>query len=206
MEKGNINTEKFDVELGETFWNNQYNANTTGWDLGQVSPPLKAYIDQLTNKNLRILIPGCGNTYEAEYLLQQGFTNITLIDIAPTLVEQLKKKFAANPNIKIILGNFFNHNDEYDLILEQTFFCAINPPLRKAYVAKMKELLATNGKLVGVLFDKEFEQKGPPFGGRKSDYIPLFKNDFNFVTFESCYNSFHKRQESELFVILQKKV
>ena len=54
-----------DMELGETFWNNQYNANTTNWDLGEVSPPLKEYIDQLTNKNLRILIPGCGNTYEA---------------------------------------------------------------------------------------------------------------------------------------------
>ena len=49
--------------LDEAYWNSQYNANTTGWDLGQVSPPLKAYIDQLTNKNLRILIPGCGNTY-----------------------------------------------------------------------------------------------------------------------------------------------
>ena len=108
MEAEKISTEKCcvvtcDLPLGETFWNNQYVANATGWDLGEVSPPLKAYIDQLTRKNMRILIPGCGNTHEADYLLQQGFTNITVIDIAPALVVQLKEKFASNQNIKIIL-------------------------------------------------------------------------------------------------------
>ena len=210
MEAEKISTEKCCVEtcdlpLGETFWNNQYVANTTGWDLGEVSPPLKAYIDQLTRKNMRILIPGCGNTHEADYLLQQGFTDITVIDIAPTLVAQLTNKFASNPNIKIILGDFFEHVGEYDLILEQTFFCAINPPLRKDYVAKMKELLSTGGKLVGVLFDREFEQQGPPFGGCKCQYEPMFEKNFDFKTFELCNNSFVKRHGTELFINLVKK-
>lgn len=193
------------LPLGETFWNNQYDAHTTGWDLGEVSPPVKAYIDQLTNKDVRILIPGCGNTYEAEYLLQQGFTDVTVIDIAPTLVAKLKQKFASNPNIKIILGDFFEHVGEYDLILEQTFFCALNPPLRKDYVTRMNELLAQNGKLVGVLFDREFEQPGPPFGGCKCQYGPMFEKDFDFKTFELCNNSFEKRKGTELFINLQKK-
>ena len=205
MENKKNDIEKYNAGPDESFWNNQYIAHTTGWDLGQVSPPLKTYFDHLTNKHLRILIPGCGNTYEAEYLLQQGFTDITVIDIAPALIEQLKNKFAANPAIKIILGDFFKHHGEYDLIVEQTFFCAIDPELRKAYVAKMKELLATNGKLAGVLFDREFEQIGPPFGGNKSEYKQLFENDFNFIKFELCYNSFYKRQGTELFIILQKK-
>lgn len=121
-----------DLELDEIYWNNQYDANTTGWDLGEISPPFKTYIDQLTNKQLRILIPACGNTYEAEYLLQQEFTNITVIDIAPTLIANLKNNFEGNSNIKIVLGDFFTHTGEYDLILEQTFFCAINPNLRKS--------------------------------------------------------------------------
>ena len=194
-----------DLPLNETYWNNQYDANTTGWDLGEVSPPLKAYIDQLNNKNLRILIPGCGNTYEAEYLLQQGFTDVTVIDIAPTLVAKLKQKFASNPNIKIILGDFFELVGEYDLILEQTFFCALNPPLRKDYVTRMNELLAQNGKLVGVLFDREFEQPGPPFGGCKCQYGPMFEKHFTFKTFEPCNNSFVKRKGTELFINLQKK-
>ncbi len=208
MEKEN--TEKCcvvtcDLPLGETYWNNQYDANTTGWDLGEVSPPIKTYIDQLTNKSLRILIPGCGNTYEAAYLLQQGFNNVTVIDIAPTLVAQLKKKFIGNSNINIILGDFFEHKAEYDLILEQTFFCAINPPLRKDYVEKVKELLTPGGKLVGVLFDREFEQQGPPFGGCKCQYEPMFDKAFDFKTIELCNNSFVKRAGTELFINLVKK-
>jgi hypothetical protein len=52
-------------------------------DLGKVSPPIKEYIDTLDNKIAALLDLGCGNTYEAEYSLQEGFTNITVIDIAP---------------------------------------------------------------------------------------------------------------------------
>ena len=116
---------------------------------------MKVYIDQLTNTGVRILIIGSGNTFKADYLLQKGFTNINVIDIAPTLIAQLKEKYLGNTNI--ILGDFFKHKGEYELVLEQTFFCAINPSLRKNYVAKMKELIFLNGKLVGVLFDWQFE-------------------------------------------------
>lgn len=193
------------AEQGETYWNNQYKAGATAWDLGEVSPPLKAYTDQLTNKNLRILIPGCGNSYEAEYLLQKGFTNITVIDIATALVEKLKRKFASDLNIKIVSGDFFKHNGKYDLILEQTFFCAIDPALRKDYAHKMKDLLASGGKLAGVFFDRQFEKEGPPFGGSKYEYRKLFAGSFNLKSIEPCYNSFAKRQGTELFIILAKK-
>lgn len=192
-------------DFDENFWNERYRSNETGWDLGQVSPPLKAYIDQLTDKNLRILIPGCGNSYEAEYLLEKGFSNITVIDIAPELVKRLKSKFRSNKNIKIILGDFFTHKAEYDLVLEQTFFCALDPKLRKNYAEAMKGLLVKGGKLAGVLFNKEFETQGPPFGGTDTEYLALFGDAFNFRTFEPCYNSFSKRADSELFVILEKK-
>jgi SAM-dependent methyltransferase len=197
-----MNTEP---KLDENFWNERYRSNETGWDLGQVSPPLKAYIDQLTDKNLRILIPGCGNSYEAEYLLEKGFTNITIIDIAPELVERLKSKFRSNQNINDNFGRFLYSQAEYDLILEQTFFCALDPKLRKNYAEAMKGLLVKGGKLAGVLFNKEFETQGPPFGGTDTEYLALFSDAFYFRTFEPCYNSFSKRADSELFVILEKK-
>ena len=191
--------------LGGAYWDNRYKNNAAAWDMGEVSPPLKKYIDQLKDKNIRILIPGCGNTYEAEYLLQNEFTNITVVDIAPELVNNLKKKFKNNPSIKIISGDFFEHQGEYDLILEQTFFCAINPDLRIAYRNKMLDLLAKGGKLAGVLFNIQFEKEGPPFGGTKESYENLFRNYFEFITFGPCTNSHPKRQGNELFIILKKK-
>ena len=173
--------------------------------MGEVSSPIKEYIDQLKEKNLRILIPGCGNTYEAEYLLQKGFTNVTVIDIAPTLVNKLKEKFKGNPAIRILLSDFFEHQGEYDLILEQTFFCALDPVLRTKYRDKVFSLLSDTGKLAGVLFDKQFEKEGPPFGGTKDEYKKLFQDHFELIRFEKCRNSHPKRQDNELFVILNKK-
>ncbi|MBF2709047.1 methyltransferase domain-containing protein [Flavobacterium soyangense] len=191
-------------QLDQEYWNNQYNTNATGWDLGKVSPSIKEYIDTLKNKNSRILIPGCGNSYEAEYLLGQGFTNVTVIDIAPTLVESLQEKFKNYPNIKIMLGDFFALKGKYDLILEQAFFCALSPTLRQKYVLKMNQLLVENGKLVGLLFNKNFDG-GPPFGGSKAEYEHLFKNYFEFKIFELCHNSIKPRANSELFFEFQKK-
>jgi SAM-dependent methyltransferase len=189
--------------LDQTYWDNQYQANTIGWDLGEVSPPIKTYVDTLKDKTIRILIPGCGNTYEAEYLLEQGFTNVTVIDIAPTLVQNLKKKIKDNPNINIVLGDFFEHQGVYELILEQTFFCALPPTMRQKYVWKMHQLLAKKGKIAGLLFNRTFES-GPPFGGSQEEYNLLFQQAFSFLKMEVCQNSATPRAGSELFIELQK--
>ena len=190
--------------LNQEFWDALYIANDTGWDLGQVSPPIKSYIDTLQDKNKSILIPGCGNTHEAEYILQQGFTNVTVIDIAPTLVKKLREKFKNNTNIKIVLGDYFEHQGKYDLIIEHTFFCALPPAMREKYVLKMHQLLSENGKLAGLLFNKIFEG-GPPFGGIKAEYEVLFRDFFDFTKMELCQNSIAPRANSELFIEFQKK-
>jgi SAM-dependent methyltransferase len=192
-----------DLPLDQTYWNNQYQANATGWDLGQVSPPIKTYIDTIENKEVKILIPGCGNAYEAEYLIQQGFINITVIDIAPSLVENLKQRFANNKNIRVVLGNFFEHHGTYDYIIEQTFFCALPPTMRQKYVWKMHQLLSDYGKLIGLLFNREFEIS-PPFGGNIKEYEPLFYKAFTFNSISLAGNSIPSRANSELFFEFQK--
>ena len=192
-------------EAGASYWNQRYKKQTTFWDLGEVSPPLKMYIDQLDDKHLSILIPGCGSAYEAAYLLEQGFTNITLIDIAPILVKELQNTFADNKHINILLGDFFELKDTFDLIIEQTFFCALPPAIRPDYAKKMVELLNTGGKLVGVLFNRLFEQEGPPFGGLQEEYRELFEPYFEFKHFDLCYNSYPKRAGTEYFIDFLKK-
>ncbi len=191
--------------LDVNYWNTRYQEKQTGWDLKQVSPPLKAYIDQLVEKDIPILIPGCGNAYEATYLAEAGFNNITIIDIAPLLVEELKNKLRNYASIRIIEVDFFEHEGNYGLILEQTFFCAIHPTLRAQYVQKMHSLLLNNGKLVGLLFDTLFEKEGPPFGGTAKNYRLQFEPYFHFTYFDPCYNSFYKREGTELFINLIKK-
>lgn len=193
------------MKLDEEFWNDRYINDETGWDLKYPSTPLKEYIDQLKNKNIKILIPGCGNAYEAEYLLENGFTDVTLIDISEIVVNKIKNKFRNNSTIKVIHQDFFKLNGQFDLILEQTFFCALNPALRNNYSQKVNELLTTNGKLVGVLFNRDFENQSPPFGGNKTEYDTYFNDYFDYKVMEECYNSIPPRAGNELFINLKKK-
>lgn len=191
--------------INANFWNERYQSNQTGWDLKGPSTPLKEYIDQIKNKNIRILIPGCGNAYEAEYLIEKGFTDITLIDIAEVLVKNLKEKFKNQPNIKIIKQDFFKLEGKFDLILEQTFFCALHPSLREMYIEKIAHLLSHKGKLVGVLFNKEFGNTTPPFGGTFNEYFSSFSKKLTIQKMENCYNSIKPRAGHELFISIKLK-
>ncbi|MBL7829933.1 MAG: methyltransferase domain-containing protein [Saprospiraceae bacterium] len=193
------------ITLNKDFWDKRYEENETGWDLGRISDPLKGYIDQLEDKTLKILIPGCGNSYEAEYLLENGFTDVTLIDISKEAVKSLTQKFVTNPEIKIIEGDFFEHEGQYDLILEQTFFCALDPVLREKYATHMHKLLKPGGKLVGVLFNCIFEKEGPPFGGSDKEYFEYFKTNFEIKIMNQCFNSIAPRSGNELFILLVAK-
>lgn len=193
-------------ELNKEYWNNRYLQQQIGWDIGSVAPALKEYIDQLSNKNISILIPGCGNAYEAAYLLQQGFKNVTLVDIATAATAAVEDKLSTyiNNGLQIITGDFFDLKTTYDLILEQTFFCALDPSLRSAYVEKMVSLLNPDGKLVGLLFNRHFEG-GPPFGGSKLEYEELFTPKFNIQMMDTAHNSIGPRAGTELFVKMTKK-
>ena len=191
--------------FNKNYWESKYKNNKTGWDIGYISTPMKHYIDQITNKNLHILIPGGGNCYEAEYLYEKGFKNVFVIDIAKQPLLNLKSRFPDFPENNLINDDFFNHFESYDLILEQTFFCALHPYFRKAYVQKMYDLLNKKGKLAGLLFDFELTTAGPPFGGNKIEYTALFKPQFHLNVIENCYNSIKPRHDRELFFIFEKK-
>ena len=186
--------------LDAKYWNDQYLANTTGWDLGMPSPPLVDFFNSIENKDLKILIPGCGNAYEAEFLMNAGFTNITLIDISADLVKKLQERFANNASVNVVLGDFFELEGTFDLIVEQTFFCALQPFMRDKYAQKMRTLLSDNGQLVGLMFNRVFEKQGPPFGGNTAEYRRVFtSNGLNMIQADACLNSVSPRANSEIF-------
>ena len=193
------------MNLNKDYWDEKYAQNTTGWDIGYVSTPLKAYIDQLQNKDSNILIPGAGNGHEVEYLFNKGFTNIHVIDIALQPLKNLKSRIPSFPEGNLIHMDFFDlKTSGFDLILEQTFFCALDPSLRNAYAAKMHDLLAPTGNIVGLLFDCIFKKDGPPFGGSEAEYKAIFGRDFTIKVLERAYNSIKPREGNELFFIFEK--
>ena len=191
-------------QFTESYWTHRYKQNDAGWDAGSITTPLKEYIDQLTDKTISILIPGAGNGYEAEYLWDNGFKNVTVMDISPEPIQNIKKRIPSFPPKQLLTADFFEHTGNYDLIIEQTFFCALDPSLQSAYVAQMNKLLKHGGKLVGLLFTEPLHTTSPPFALTKENYMQLFHTHFKIQTLETCYNSIKPRKGRELFMILQK--
>lgn len=191
--------------LNDKYWQQRYVENQVGWDIGHVSTPLKEYFDQLTDKNISVLVPGAGNAYEAEYLHNLGFANVSIVDWAQAPLDNFKQRVPDFTDSNLIKADFFELKGKYDLIVEQTFFCAINPDLRHKYVQKVHSLLNTGGKLVGLFFNIPLNDTHPPFGGCKEEYLKLFESHFNIKILEKAHNSIAPRKDNELFAIFTKK-
>ncbi len=201
------------------YWQNRYNEGTATWDMKQVSPTLQRYFDtkfSQLDKNAHILIAGAGNAHEAEYLHQQGFNNVIVVDFAQSPLDNFANKVPSFPKEHLVQSDFFLLDEQtyqFDYAIEQTFFCAIHPSRRAEYVDKMYELLKPNGMLVGVLFNtcalkgrsEDDIGSAPPFGGHIEDYRPLFTDKFIIHKMEDCYNSHPARQGREAFIELQTK-
>ena len=190
--------------IDSNYWDLQYSHGNTGWDVGYAIPAIVAYFEQIENKDVKILIPGAGTAHEGIYLYNNGFKNIFLLDYSSIAVEMIKENYPDFPQKQIIYEDFYKHCGDYDFIIEHTFFSAIKPKDRYLYVEKTHELLKNGGKLVGLLFDRTFEGKFPPYGGNKNDYKILFSEKFFIKTMETAINSIKPRKNNELFVIFEK--
>ena len=191
--------------IDRNHWNDAYQNNNTGWDVGYTATPLKEYFDQLKDKTIKILVPGAGNAYEVESLFNLGFKNVFLLDFAETPIKNFRRRNPDFPKKQILIEDFFEHKGCYDLIIEHTFLTSFPKNARQKYAAKMHALLNKKGKLVGVTFNHDFGNDTPPFGGTTEEYAELFSPYFNFHTFELCNNSIKPRKDRELFFILSKK-
>lgn len=193
--------------LDEEYWNLRYINHQTNWDIGFPSPAIVKWLDNQQNLDLKILIPGAGLGHEVRYAFHKGFNHIYYMDYADHAIKSFKKRCPNFPEEHILTGDFFNLplNNYFDIIIEQTFFCAQKPSNREDYVTKIHDLLKSDGKLIGLLFETEFDKDGPPFGGRKSDYQNLFDKKFDILKMAKSNLSIPPREGLEIWIDLLKK-
>lgn len=190
----------------QAYWTERWNSGQTGWDIGYPSPALVDFAMTQIQKDAVILIPGAGNAYEAEALFRMGFRYVYVVDISNIPLQKLAKRCPNFPNNQLIHKDFFDlKNIRADFVLEQTFYCALDPSLRDNYVQKTAELLNPGGQVAGLLFDFPLTNEGPPFGGSYSEYMTRFSKYFDIITLEKCTKSIEPRLGRELFFHLKKK-
>ncbi|GCD77017.1 MAG: methyltransferase domain-containing protein [Thermaurantimonas sp.] len=194
------------MKLDQAYWTERWLKGETGWDIGHPSPALIDFAVNHIPTDARILIPGAGNAYEAEELLHLGYSHVYVVDISEVPLRNLKKRFPDFPTNQLLHNDYFNlEGYQFDFILEQTFYCALNPSLRDNYVRKSYELLTSDGQMAGLLFDFPLTEAGPPFGGCYEEYLDRFSRYFEILTLEKTNKSIQPRMGKEFFFHVKKK-
>lgn len=190
--------------LDAAYWQKRYAQDDFPWDIGYANQVLTHYVEQNIAKDARILIPGAGSGYEAEYLWNKGYKNVYALDYAADAKALLVSRGSTFPKDQYIMGDFFEFDQRFDVILEQTFFCALHPALRPQYVNHMHHLLNKGGVLFGLLFEMD-KQDGPPYGGNAAQYQDLFQSKFEICVLQQCLDSIAPRRGRELVIEFKKK-
>ena len=98
-------------------------------------------------------------------------------------------------NISILQENILNLNkiytNKFNVIVEHTCFCAIDPKNRINYIKMVYEILKPNGKFVGLLFpiDKDTSEGDPPFAIDLDSTISLISDYLSLILYESPSHS-----------------
>ena len=145
------------------FWSQSYVTGKTPWQLDRVPAQLESFIRALPARR-NILIPGCGQDHRTIGAFCDAGHRVTAIDFSPIAVETARKALKPN-SADILLGDFFQHEfdaEPFDLIYERTFLCSLPPSIWKNYIARVAQLLRSNGRLVGFFYYGK-ESDPPPY-------------------------------------------
>jgi SAM-dependent methyltransferase len=138
------------------------------FDLGGPSPPLLDWLDEARPAPGRAVVPGCGRGHDALELARRGW-EATGVDFAPAAIADARAAAARAglATARFLEQDFFSLGPEldgaYDLLFEQTCYCAIDPRRRDDYARTAERLLRPGGALLFVVFPVDGRAGGPPF-------------------------------------------
>ena len=190
------------------YWNQLYKSGETRWDLGKPTPIFDSWFNKIY-KSQRICILGAGNGWDVLNLAKKGHT-VTAVDFADVAVKNLKNssKRLGIP-IKVHSLDIFDlilyYNNYFDIVLEYTCFCAIDPNRRQNYIKLVSDILKTNGRYIGLLFpiNNPSDANGPPFNVDFFETVKLFSNYMKLIFHEDPLLSIPERIGREVFVIFK---
>ena len=195
-------------EYSQEDWQGHYDSNDMGWDLGEVAPPFVKLWQEEKLPVGKVLVPGCGRGYEVVFLAENGF-EVTAIDFSEGAITHLENALKErNLKGRVLHQDFFSmddsHDGVYDLVLEQTFFCAIAPRQRQDYVLNVARILKPGGMLVGLFYHTD-KEGGPPYNTIRQDIESNFSKNFEIQQLDKTSLSAEQRKDKEWLGILKKK-
>jgi len=209
------------------FWDQAYLEDRATWDIGTPTPVFDSMLRECGlqiagygrhgrlfsspqgSSSRRVLVPGCGRGYDAMLFAQYGF-EVTAVDFAPEAVKFLRAE-AANRNLRmeILQDDLFTLSEEniarYEIVLEYTCICAIDPARRWEYLHMLHRLLAPGGYFIGLIFPIDGRPGGPPYAIERDSFLSELTTLFDVRFLDIPKTSIKPRRGKEILVIAQKK-
>ncbi len=161
-------------------WDALYRQGDTGWDLGEAAPP---FVDLLAGPDAppagRLIALGSGRGHDALLFAAHGF-DVLGVDFAPAAIAEAIERAAAQgltKRARFLQADIFALPPEYraafDVVLEHTCMCALDPRLLDEYAALVTRLLRPGGTYVA-LFYTHGRPGGPPYTTDAAEIRRLF--------------------------------
>ena len=161
-------------------WDALYRQGDTGWDLGAAAPPL---VDLLAGPDAppagRLIALGSGRGHDALLFATQGF-DVLGVDFAPAAVAAATAQAAAHgltERAHFLQADIFAlppaYRSAFDVVLEHTCMCALDPRLLDEYAALVTRLLRPGGTYVALFFTHG-RPGGPPYTTAEAEILRLF--------------------------------
>ncbi|MFC1481482.1 methyltransferase domain-containing protein [Candidatus Neomarinimicrobiota bacterium] len=192
------------------FWDDRYKTHNTGWDLGTPTPIFLSWLAEHPAHNQRVCVLGAGSGYDAIAFARQGYI-VTAVDFAPTATALIQTNAdEAEVNIDVITGDLFDlpetHADAFDLVVEYTTYCAIDPGRRDEYIEVVSKLVGAEKRFLALFWPvNKLADTGPPFRVTRSDIEDRFSKYFELESQLMPDNSAEGRQGKEILAEYRRK-
>ncbi len=185
-------------------WNQAYLNQETPWNMNANNPLFEKHASKLLRESgPDWLIPGAGHGHEITYF-ESHSKKVTAFDLSLQAQKEFQKLYPKS-SCDYRVEDFFDSSlKTFDVVIENYFFVALDPAMRQKTLQRIHTLLKNKGFYAGVFFTRS-SQQGPPFGLSEWELRAHVEHLFEIKEWIRSPFSHPKRQDMELWVVLQKK-
>ncbi len=175
------------------FWRERWQLGQTGFHKSRVNPLLQRWWPELNAQaGTTVFVPLCGKSLDMLWLSEQGYP-VLGVELSRLALEDFIDEHALEcqwhsddsfavaecGSLTLLCGDFFaltsEHLRDTSVIYDRAALIALPPPMRKRYVAHLRENLPGGWRLLLITLDyPQSDRAGPPFSVPDAEVRELF--------------------------------